>query len=155
MKFARLIFLCSFLVFMISGCGEDDPVSPQQTEGDKYLAENAKKEGVIVTESGLQYEVMVQGDGSIPVISDSVTVHYEGKKIDGTVFDSSYERGEPSTFPVKRLIEGWVEALLMMKVGSKYRLVVPPDLAYGEYGAGSVIGPNEVLIFEMELLGIK
>ncbi|MAT54926.1 MAG: peptidylprolyl isomerase [Saprospirales bacterium] len=124
-------------------------------EGREFLAENAKRPEVKVTESGLQYEVLKQGDGPIPTASDKVKVHYHGTLIDGTVFDSSVERGEPIVFPVTGVIKGWVEALQMMPVGSKWKLYIPSNLAYGERGAGGTIGPNAVLIFEVELLGIE
>lgn len=124
-------------------------------EGRKFLAENAKRPEVKVTESGLQYEILVQGDGPIPTASDKVKVHYHGTLIDGTVFDSSVERGEPIVFPVTGVIKGWVEALQMMPVGSKWKLYIPSNLAYGKRGAGGTIGPNAVLIFEVELLGIE
>jgi FKBP-type peptidyl-prolyl cis-trans isomerase FklB len=117
-----------------------------------YLAENAKKEGVTTTASGLEYQVLVKGTGPKPSVTDSVTTHYTGTLIDGTVFDSSVERGTPATFPVNGVIPGWVEALQLMPVGSKWRIVVPPDLAYKERGAGNRIGPNEALIFEIELI---
>lgn len=124
-------------------------------EGREFLAENAKRPEVKVTESGLQYEVLKQGDGPIPTASDKVKVHYHGTLIDGTVFDSSVERGESIVFPVTGVIKGWVEALQMMPVGSKWKLYIPSNLAYGERGAGGTIGPNAVLIFEVELLGIE
>ena len=124
-------------------------------EGRKFLAENAKRPEVKVTDSGLQYEILKQGDGPIPTASDKVKVHYHGTLIDGTVFDSSVERGEPIDFPVTGVIKGWVEALQMMSVGSKWKLYIPSNLAYGERGAGGTIGPNAVLIFEVELLGIE
>ncbi len=124
-------------------------------EGRIFLAENAKRPGVKVTDSGLQYEVLVQGDGPVPKSTDKVKVHYTGTLIDGTVFDSSVERGEPIVFPVTGVIKGWVEALQMMPVGSKWKLYIPSELAYGERGAGASIGPNAVLIFEVELLGIE
>lgn len=122
--------------------------------GAAYLAENAKRGEVKVTASGLQYEVIKEGEGETPKASDFVTVHYTGKLIDGTVFDSSIERGEPATFGVTQVIPGWVEALQMMKVGSKWRLFIPSNLAYGPNGAGGVIGPNSTLIFDVELLKI-
>jgi FKBP-type peptidyl-prolyl cis-trans isomerase FklB len=117
-----------------------------------YLAENGKKQGVVTTASGLEYEVLVAGTGPKPGPTDTVTTHYTGTLIDGTVFDSSVERGTPATFPVNGVIPGWVEALQLMPVGSKWRIVVPPDLAYKERGAGNRIGPNEALIFEIELI---
>ena len=126
-----------------------------EQEGIAYLAENAKKEGVVTTESGLQYEVLTKGSGPSPTADDSVTVHYTGTLIDGTVFDSSVERGEPATFGVTQVIAGWTEALQLMSVGDKLRLVIPSDLAYGLRGAGPSIGPNSTLIFEVELLNIN
>lgn len=124
------------------------------SQGKEFLEENAQKEGVITTASGLQYQVLVEGQGAMPSAKDEVTVHYHGTLIDGTVFDSSVDRGEPTTFPVNGVISGWQEALQLMKVGSKYKLFIPSDLAYGERGAGGVIGPNSTLIFEVELLSI-
>ncbi len=120
-----------------------------------YLEENKKKNGVVVTESGLQYQVLNQGEGAIPTASDMVKVHYTGSLIDGKVFDSSIERGEPVVFPVGQIIPGWREALQLMKVGSKYRLVIPANLAYGERGNMPVIEPNSVLVFEVDLLSIE
>jgi FKBP-type peptidyl-prolyl cis-trans isomerase len=122
--------------------------------GEEFLEANAKKEGVKTTDSGLQYQVLKEGDGPKPATTDTVEVHYRGTLIDGTEFDSSYKRGQPATFPVDKVIDGWTEALQMMNVGSKYKLFIPPDLAYGER-APSVIGPNAVLVFEVELLAIK
>lgn len=122
--------------------------------GKKFLEENAKRDEVKVTSSGLQYEVLTEGNGDIPTASDTVKVHYTGTLIDGTVFDSSVQRGEPAVFGVTQVIPGWVEALQMMNVGSKWRLYIPSDLAYGQNGAGNVIGPNATLIFEVELLEI-
>lgn len=123
-------------------------------EGLKFLAENREKEGIIETASGLQYQVLEEGEGEKPSPSDQVKCHYHGTLIDGTVFDSSIQRGEPATFPVNGVIQGWVEALQMMTTGSKWRLYVPSDLAYGDRGAGGAIGPNTTLIFEVELLEI-
>ena len=121
--------------------------------GKAYLDKNKARAGVNVLESGLHYKVLVDGNGSIPTDSDEVEVHYHGTLVDGEVFDSSIERGEPSSFGVTGVIEGWTEALKLMKVGSKWKLAIPPDIAYGENGSGS-IGPNETLVFEVELLGI-
>lgn len=120
-----------------------------------FLAENKKKEGVKTTSSGLQYKVIKDGEGPMPKATDTVTVNYRGTLIDGTEFDSSYKRGEAATFPVEGVIAGWTEALQLMKVGSKYQLFIPSNLAYGERGAGQAIGPNSTLIFEVELLSIK
>ncbi len=124
-------------------------------EGHTFLAENKEREGVITTESGLQYRVLREGTGPSPKATDRVTVNYSGKLIDGTEFDSSYKRGQPATFAVNAVIKGWAEALQLMKVGGKYELFIPSDLAYGERGAGQSIGPNATLIFEVELLKIE
>lgn len=126
-----------------------------QAEGAAYLAENAKKEGVTTTDSGLQYKSLVAGDGAKPAKSDRVKVHYKGTLIDGTVFDSSYDRGEPIVFPVTGVIAGWIEGLQLMTVGSKFELSIPSNLAYGANGSGPVIGPDATLIFEVELLAIE
>lgn len=122
--------------------------------GESFLTENAKREGIKVTESGLQYEVLESGKGDSPKASDNVEVHYTGKLIDGTVFDSSVERGVPASFGVTQVIPGWVEALQLMHEGDKWRLYIPSDLAYGPNGAGGVIGPNMTLIFDVELLRV-
>lgn len=122
--------------------------------GKEFLAENGKRPEVKTTASGLQYEVLAEGEGECPKASDNVKVHYTGKLIDGTVFDSSVERGAPATFGVTQVIAGWVEALQLMKVGAKYRLFIPSQLAYGPNGAGP-IGPNQTLIFDVELLAIN
>lgn len=122
--------------------------------GEAFLSENAKREGIKVTESGLQYEVLESGKGDSPKASDNVEVHYTGKLIDGTVFDSSVERGVPASFGVTQVIPGWVEALQLMHEGDKWRLYIPSDLAYGPNGAGGVIGPNMTLIFDVELLRV-
>lgn len=122
--------------------------------GAAFLAENAQREGIIVTDSGLQYEVVTAGDGASPGPDDQVEVHYRGTLIDGTVFDSSYDRGQTVTFGVTQVIPGWTEALQLMKEGNKYNLYIPSDLAYGAGGAGQVIGPNSTLIFEVELIKI-
>jgi FKBP-type peptidyl-prolyl cis-trans isomerase FklB len=123
-------------------------------EAAKFLAENKTKQGVKTTASGLQYKVLKEGTGPTPKATDTVKVNYRGTTIDGTEFDSSFKRGQPASFPVNRVIKGWTEGLQLMKVGSKYQLFVPANLAYGERGAGSDIGPNATLIFEVELLGI-
>lgn len=122
--------------------------------GDKFLAENAKRKGVTTTASGLQYEVIKAGDGPKPAVTDKVNVHYHGTLLNGKVFDSSVERGMPITFGVQEVIKGWTEALQLMPVGSKWKIFIPSQLAYGENGAGGDIGPNEALVFEVELLGI-
>jgi FKBP-type peptidyl-prolyl cis-trans isomerase FklB len=126
-----------------------------KADGERFLAENAKKAGVKVLPSGLQYKVIAPGTGKSPTTADTVTTHYRGTLIDGTEFDSSYKRGQPATFPVSGVIPGWTEALQLMKEGAKWQLFVPPGLAYGERGAGQVIGPNATLVFEVELLTVK
>ncbi|MBT5859252.1 MAG: FKBP-type peptidyl-prolyl cis-trans isomerase [Flavobacteriales bacterium] len=120
-----------------------------------YLAENGEKEGVTTTESGLQYEVITSGGGEKPTAADQVTVHYHGMLTDGTVFDSSVDRGQPASFGVTQVIKGWTEALQLMSVGDKWKLTIPADLAYGDQGAGGMIGPGSTLVFEVELLGIN
>jgi FKBP-type peptidyl-prolyl cis-trans isomerase FklB len=125
-------------------------------EGETFLAENKIKEGIKTLPSGLQYKVISAGSGTMPKATDTVTVNYKGMLIDGTEFDSSYKRGEPATFAVNGVIKGWTEALLLMKEGAKWQLFIPSDLAYGERGAmGGPIGPNAVLIFDVELVKIK
>lgn len=126
-----------------------------KAEGLKFMAENAKKEGVTTTASGLQYEVLKQGDGAKPKATDSVKVHYRGTLLNGTEFDSSYKRGEPISFPLNGVIAGWTEGVQLMNVGSKFKFVIPSELAYGARGAGPQIGPNNTLIFEVELLAIE
>ncbi|MCH8536219.1 MAG: FKBP-type peptidyl-prolyl cis-trans isomerase [Alkalimonas sp.] len=122
--------------------------------GQAYLAENASKEGVVVTESGLQYEVLTEGEGAKPKAEDTVTVHYKGTLLDGTTFDSSHERGEPAQFPLNRVIPGWTEGVQLMNVGSTFRFTIPSELAYGERDMG-VIPPHSVLVFEVELLDVQ
>ncbi|WP_370164072.1 FKBP-type peptidyl-prolyl cis-trans isomerase [Marisediminitalea sp.] len=123
-------------------------------EGENFLAENAKRDGVVTTESGLQYEVLTAGEGAKPTADSTVRTHYHGTLINGSVFDSSYDRGQPAEFPVGGVIKGWTEALQMMPVGSKWRLYVPHNLAYGEQGAGGAIAPYSTLVFDVELLDI-
>ena len=130
-------------------------VTKNQSEGEAFLVENAKKEGVVVTESGLQYKIIEVGDGDSPGAADVATVHYRGTLIDGTQFDSSYDRGQPATFPVGGVIAGWTEALQLMKPGAEWQLVIPAELAYGERGAGQDIGPNATLIFDVELVSVE
>jgi FKBP-type peptidyl-prolyl cis-trans isomerase len=124
-------------------------------EGDAFLTENKKRDGVVTLPNGLQYRVLRSGDGGIPTDTDTVEVHYRGTLINGTEFDSSYGRGKPTTFKVSGVITGWREALKRMPVGSKWQLFIPPELAYGPRGSGRNIGPNATLIFEIELLGIN
>ena len=135
--------------------GQMQTTSTAQSSGDAFLSTNKTKSGVVTLPDGLQYKVLKQGNGVKPTLQDVVTVHYAGKLTDGTEFDSSYSRGEPATFPVSGVIAGWTEALQLMKVGSVWELYIPASLAYGDNGAPPVIGPNQVLIFKVELLGIK
>lgn len=123
--------------------------------GEKFLAENAKREGVTTTASSLQYEVLTEAIGQKPVATDSVRCHYEGRLIDGTVFDSSYQRGEPTSFPLQGVIKGWTEGLQLMSLGAKFRFFIPYELAYGAQGAGGAIPPYAALVFDVELLGIN
>ena len=123
--------------------------------GEKFLAENGKRAGVKTTASGLQYEILTEGTGPTPKASDKVTVHYKGTLIDGTEFDSSYARGQPVTFPLGNVIPGWTEGLQLVKTGGKAKLFIPSNLGYGERGAGAKIGPNETLVFEVELVAIE
>ena len=136
---------------------EDARVTGEKNKlmGEAFLAANGKKDGIITRPSGLQYRVMTEGTGKSPSATSTVTVHYRGKLLDGTEFDSSYKRGEPATFPLNGVIAGWTEALQLMKVGSKYELFIPADLAYGERGSRGSIPPNAALIFEVELLDVK
>lgn len=126
-----------------------------KADGEKFLSENAKREGVKTTDSGLQYEILEPSLGQKPKATDTVRVHYEGTLIDGTVFDSSYKRGESITFPLNGVIKGWTEGLQLMSIGSKYKFFIPYQLAYGERGAGQTIPPYAALIFTVELLGIE
>lgn len=133
---------------------KDKALEENKAKGEAFLAENKAKEGVKVTDSGLQYTVITEGEGATPGPTDQVKVHYHGTLPDGSVFDSSIDRGEPITFGVNGVIKGWTEALQMMQEGDKWQIVVPSDLAYGERGAGPKIGPNQVLIFDVELLEV-
>lgn len=133
---------------------QDEMLNKNLEAGKAFLEENKKREGVVTLPSGLQYEVINEGDGAIPKATDKVKCHYHGTLIDGTVFDSSVQRGQPAVFGVNQVIKGWVEALQLMSVGSKWRLYIPSDLAYGKQGAGGSIEPNTTLIFDVELLGI-
>lgn len=134
---------------------EEKVAGAAKAEGEAFLAENAKKEGIKVTESGLQYEVLTAAEGPKPKATDKVKVHYEGTLIDGTVFDSSYRRGESISFGLNQVIAGWTEGVQLMSVGSKYKFYIPYNLAYGERGAGANIPPYAALIFTVELLGIE
>ena len=145
----------------MGGTNEDDnsqdpeSMNNNKTEGETFLAENASKAGVTTLPSGLQYEVITEGTGAKPSLKSSVTTHYHGTLINGTVFDSSYQRGQPATFPVNGVIAGWTEALQLMPEGSKYRLYIPSDLAYGKRGAGRDIPGDTALIFDVELLKVN
>ncbi len=132
-----------------------DLTEKNKSEGDAFLLENRSKEGVVVLPSGLQYKILKAGDGPKPAASDSVVCNYKGTLINGKEFDSSFKRGQPATFPVSGVIKGWTEALQLMPVGSKWQLFIPPDLAYGERGAGADIQPDSTLIFEVELMSIQ
>ena len=136
---------------LLASCGQDQV--QDEVAAENFLAENGKREEVTTTESGLQYEVLEEGDGAQPTREDQVTVHYKGELLDGTVFDSSYDRGEPATFPLNRVIPGWTEGLQLMQVGAKYRFYIPPELGYGARDTGT-IPPNSTLIFQVELLSI-
>ncbi len=133
---------------------QEEQVKMFKAEGEAFLAENAKKEGVVTLQSGLQYKVITEGNGNRPTASQQVKCHYEGTLINGAKFDSSYDRNEPAVFPVNGVIQGWVEALQLMPVGSKWELYIPYNLAYGERGAGQSIPPYATLIFTVELLEI-
>ncbi|KAB7646535.1 FKBP-type peptidyl-prolyl cis-trans isomerase [Polymorphobacter fuscus] len=137
--------------------GTQSQVAAVRTEDMKYLADNGKKPGVMTTPSGLQYQVIRQGTGPKPAATDTVLVHYEGRLVDAahTVFDSSYQRGQPAAFPLDKVIPGWTEGVQLMPAGSKFRFVVPPALGYGAAGAGGVIPPGAVLEFDVELLAVK
>jgi FKBP-type peptidyl-prolyl cis-trans isomerase FklB len=132
-----------------------EQASKNKKDGDAFQAKNKKDKGVVTLQSGLQYKVIKAGTGKKPTPADTVTAHYSGKLINGTEFDSSYKRGEPATFPLNGVIRGWQEALPLMQEGAKWQVVIPPELGYGPNGAGQTIGPNETLIFEIELIAVK
>ncbi len=133
---------------------QDKKFAEQKAEGEKFLADNAKREGVITLESGLQYEIITEGKGDKPTAASTVTTHYHGTFLNGNVFDSSVQRNEPASFPVGGVIKGWTEALQLMSIGSKWKLFIPSELAYGAQGAGNAIPPHTSLIFEVELISI-
>ncbi len=156
------VWILTLALGLVTGCEAKDPSATANknstmnlSPGEQFLADNAKKPGVKTTASGLQYLVIKSGNGPSPKKSDGVKVHYHGTLINGKVFDSSVERGEPITFPVGGVIQGWVEALQLMKVGDKWKLFIPANLAYGNHSPGAGIPPNSVLVFEVELLGIE
>jgi FKBP-type peptidyl-prolyl cis-trans isomerase FklB len=158
----KSFFILTLAVGLLAGCTAKEnnteataKSGSQPVNGETFLAENGKKEGVITTASGLQYKVLKSGSGESPRLTDRVKVHYHGTLIDGTVFDSSVQRGEPIVFPVGGVIPGWIEALQLMKVGDKWQLFIPANLAYGDRSPSPAIPPNSVLIFEVELLGIQ
>jgi len=134
---------------------KDEKAAANLLAGENFLAENAKKENVVSLPSGLQYEVLKMGDGPKPSLNNTVTCHYHGTMINGTIFDSSVQRGTPASFPLNAVIKGWVEGLQLMPQGSKFRFFIPAHLAYGERQAGSVIGPNSTLIFDVELISFR
>lgn len=154
MKSIKLLVLSVILLLPV-GLMAESLMERNEREGKLFLEQNAKKEGVMVTASGLQYKVLREGDGPKPKAIDLVKVNYEGRSLTGEVFDSSYARGKPIEFSLNRVIKGWGEGLQLMSVGSKYRLYIPYKLAYGDTGAGQKIGPRETLIFDVELLGIR
>lgn len=155
MTFLKIVSIA--LLFALLGCASpsEDPAAYAAWKGDNFLNYNATKEDVVTRPSGLQYRVIHEGTGHKPGYRDKVTVHYRGTLIDGTEFGSSYKRGNPATFPLNRVIKGWTEGLALMPEGSKWELFIPPELAYGTEGSGQLIGPNETLIFEVELLKIN
>ncbi|KAF3981530.1 MAG: FKBP-type peptidyl-prolyl cis-trans isomerase [Methylococcales symbiont of Hymedesmia sp. n. MRB-2018] len=150
----RVIALLTILFLGISMSSMANATSPEENRiaGETFLAENAKKANIVTTASGLQYEVLTEGEGFSPSATTTVTVHYQGTTLDGKEFDSSYKRGSPASFPLNRVIAGWTEGLQLMNVGAKYRFFIPSHLAYGQRGAGADIGPNSTLIFEVELI---
>jgi len=149
----KSFFILTLMLGLLAGCSGKRTV--QTGPGAAFLAANAKKEGVITTASGLQYKIIKSGTGESPKLTDTVKVYYQGTLIDGTVFDSSMQHGGPATFPISGVIPGWTEALQLMKVGDKWQLFIPANLAYGGRSPGPAIPPNSVLIFEVELLGIE
>ncbi len=164
----KMLWMVLLATVMVAGCGEGEEEKrfragliekalndETRKAGNAFLAENGQRPGVVTTKSGLQYEVIKEGSGSKPNILDKVLVNYEGKRIDGFVFDSSYKRGKPSEFPVKGVVKGWREALLNMPVGSEWMLYIPADLAYGATSPNETIPANSTLIFKVELLEIK
>ena len=150
----RVIALLTVLLIGFTMSSSANATTPEENKlaGEAFLAENSTKDGVITTASGLQYQVLTEGEGPSPSASTSVTVHYKGTTLDGKEFDSSYSRNTPATFPLNRVIAGWTEGLQLMNTGAKYRFFIPSDLAYGQRGAGGDIPPNATLIFEVELL---
>ena len=159
MKLGTRLFVlpaaCAFACLPVACAPASDTADTPGERGAAFLAENGKREGVVTTASGLQYEVLASGTGASPTAADTVTAHYHGMLIDDRVFDSSVQRGKPFETRVNGVIQGWQEALQLMRVGDKWKVFIPSELAYGARGAGGLIGPHEVLIFELELLSIK
>ena len=153
MKNPVIVILAAILIG-ITMFSMANATSPEENKaaGEAFLAENTTKENIVTTTSGLQYEILAEGEGPSPSATTSVTVHYKGTTLDGKEFDSSYSRNAPATFPLNRVIAGWTEGLQLMNAGAKYRFFIPSELAYGQRGAGADIGPNAALIFEVELL---
>lgn len=156
---SQLVILVIFIILLIGYFMFNKPnpelAANNKQAGEAFLAENAGKEGVVTTTSGLQYIILTAAEGAQPTASSNVTVHYQGTTLDGKEFDSSYSRNAPATFPLNRVIAGWTEGVQLMSIGEKYRFFIHPDLGYGAKGAGGAIGPNETLIFEVELLSIQ
>ena len=150
-----VIFILLFIGYFMFTKPDPELAGNNKQAGEAFLAENAEKDGVITTASGLQYTILTAGEGEKPTASSSVTVHYKGTTLDGKEFDSSYSRNEPATFPLNRVIAGWTEGVQLMPIGAKYRFFIHSDLAYGAKGAGADIGPNATLIFDVELLSIQ
>ncbi|NOQ37048.1 MAG: FKBP-type peptidyl-prolyl cis-trans isomerase [Methylococcaceae bacterium] len=149
------IFTALLIGFTMFSMANATTPEEHKAAGTSFLAENAKKDKIITTASGLQYQILIEGSGATPTASDEVTVHYQGTTIDGNEFDSSYKRGQPATFPLNRVIGGWTEGVQLMKEGAKYRFFIPSELAYGERGAGRDIPANAALIFEVELIKVN
>ena len=155
MKWVAIGGLLLVLIGVLVWAGTQRPAAALRTADSAYLKQHKGKPGVKTTASGLQYEVLTEGTGPSPVASDTVSVHYEGRLIDGTVFDSSYKRNQPAVFALNQVVRGWTEGVQLMKTGSKYRFTIPPELGYGSAGAGGVIPPNAVLVFDIELLSVQ
>ena len=154
-EYNRAMHLCQDKMRAAAQARAAEDAAKHKAEGAAFLAENGKKPGIRTTPSGLQYEVLSEGSGKSPAASDTVRVHYTGKLLNGTVFDSSVERGEPAEFGLSQVIAGWTEGLQLMKPGAKYRFFIPSELAYGEHGAGDSIPPHATLIFDVELLAVR
>ena len=154
----QVISIITVFIIGVTMFSMANATSPEENKaaGVAFLAENAKKPNIVTTDTGLQYEILTKGTGTVsPKATDNVTVHYKGTTIDGTEFDSSYRRGSPTSFPLNHVIAGWTQGVQLMTEGAKYRFFIPSELAYGEHGAGGVIAPNAALIFEVELIKIQ